>query len=197
MRRTPRIIAILLVTILFIYLLGRVYPPIRHLPSYLRLLSMDAPTHLPVPVEGVARRSLSDTWGAARSGGRRHEGIDIFASRNRPIRSVSEGLVEKVGWDALGGRVVVVTGPGGYHHYYAHLEKFGHLEAGDWIDSGTVVGYVGNSGNAAKTPTHLHYGIYRPAGGAVNPYPFLAARKSDTPRPGAPRSGAPRSRAPR
>ena len=66
-----------------------------------------------------------------------------------------------------------VLGPGGYWHYYAHLERFARIRPGDVIAEGTVVGYVGNSGNAKGTPPHLHYGIYRFQGGAVNPYVFL------------------------
>ena len=72
-----------------------------------------------------------------------------------------------------GGQVVTVTGPGGYRLYYAHLEDFGLQEVGDWVEPGEVIGYVGNSGNAAISSTHLHYGIYEPSGKAINPYTFL------------------------
>ena len=65
-------------------------------------------------------------------------------------------------------------GPGGQRHYYAHLDRYPDLTAGEWVNSGDVVGYVGDSGNAKGTPTHLHYGIYT-AAGAINPYPLLAA----------------------
>lgn len=136
-------------------------------------MAAPAPVHLPVPVDGVAARQLRDGWDSPRSGGRRHRGIDIFAPRNTPIRSTTRGLVLTVGTNRLGGRVVRVLGPGPMWHYYAHLERYGPVHPGDFIQAGQVVGYVGDSGNARGTPTHLHYGIYRFEGGAVNPYPFL------------------------
>lgn len=139
------------------------------------LLTGDPPTWLPVPVEGVTAARLRDTWGDARDGGRRHEGIDIFAPRHTPVRSTTAGVLEFKGMRGLGGRVVNIAGPGGYRHYYAHLEDFGPQEIGDWVEAGEVIGYVGNSGNAAVSPPHLHYGIYTPAGQAINPYPLLRA----------------------
>jgi len=133
---------------------------------------MPPPRSLPVPVQGVRPSQLSDTFGAARSGGRRHEGIDIFASRNTPVLAATEGYVTQLGNGGLGGTTVSVEGPAGWRHYYAHLERWGPIRQGQWVTPGTVLGYVGNSGNARSTPTHLHYGIYGP-GGAINPYPLL------------------------
>lgn len=125
---------------------------------------------LPNPLPG---RPLTDTWGAARSEGRKHEGIDIFAKRGTPIQSISQGIVRKVGLDRLGGKVVVIIGPGGAGHYYAHLEDYAEIQEGDWVNAGDIIGYVGDSGNAKGTPPHLHYGVYI-QGSAVNPYPLLA-----------------------
>ncbi|WP_435949715.1 M23 family metallopeptidase [Psychrobacter sp. DM8] len=124
---------------------------------------------LPNPLPG---QHLTDTWGAARSQGRSHEGIDIFAERGTPIHATTQGVVSKVGENTLGGRVVVVVGPGGAGHYYAHMEDYADIEANDWVDSGDIIGYVGDSGNAKGTPPHVHYGIYI-KGSAVNPYPLL------------------------
>ena len=115
---------------------------------------------------------LTDTWGAARSQGRSHEGIDIFAARGTPIQATTQGIVSKVGENTLGGRVVVVVGPGGAGHYYAHLEDYADIVPNDWVNAGDIIGYVGDSGNAKGTPTHVHYGIYI-NGSAVNPYPLL------------------------
>jgi len=79
-----------------------------------------------------------------------------------------------VGTNNLGGQVVWVTGPDLTHHYYAHLENYAeNITAGDWIEAGEVIGYVGNTGNARGTPPHLHYGIYINGQGAINPYPYL------------------------
>lgn len=127
------------------------------------------PNSLPSPIEGA---NLTDTWGAARSGGRSHEGIDIFAARNTPIHSTTPGIVRKVGTNQLGGNVVMILGPGAVSHYYAHLQDFADIQERDWVEAGDVIGYVGDSGNAKGTPTHVHYGIYTQSG-AVNPYPLL------------------------
>ena len=124
---------------------------------------------LPSPLPG---QHLTDTWGAARSEGRSHEGIDIFAARNTPIQATTQGIVSRVGDDRLGGRVVFIVGPGGAGHYYAHLEDYADISTNQWIEAGDTIGYVGNSGNAKGTPPHVHYGIYI-KGSAVNPYPLL------------------------
>jgi murein DD-endopeptidase MepM/ murein hydrolase activator NlpD len=147
-------------------------PAIERAVYMLRLVAMPAPAALPVPVEGVRARALRDTWGGARSEGRKHEGIDIFAKRGTPVLSSTEGIVSDVGSNRLGGLVVWVMGPGGQRHYYAHLERQADVEAGMRIAAGRVLGYVGNSGNAKGTPPHLHYGVYG-MGGAINPYPLL------------------------
>lgn len=153
---------------------GCAVPAVRHNFRYLELMSQDMPAVLVLPIDGVTRARLVDSWGDARDGGQRsHEGIDLFAPRNTPVRSTTEGVIEFKGMRGLGGRVVTVTGPGGYRHYYAHLEGWADQAVGDWVEAGEVIGYVGNSGNASGTSTHLHYGIYAPSGGAINPYPLL------------------------
>ena len=131
----------------------------------------------PLPAENslqnpLPKQHLTDTWGAARSQGRSHEGIDIFAERGTPIQATTQGIVSKVGEDALGGRVVMIIGPGGAGHYYAHLEDYADISPNDWVNTGDIIGYVGDSGNAKGTPPHVHYGIYI-NGSAVNPYPLL------------------------
>ena len=151
-------------------------PWLQSVAYAIRLGSLPAPVSLPVPVAGVRPAALADTWHGARSEGRRHEGIDIFAKRGTPVLSSTEGLVLRVGTNHLGGLVVWVLGPGGQRHYYAHLERYGDVHAGMRVAPGSVVGYVGNTGNAAGTPPHLHYGIYT-AGGAINPYPLLRPGK--------------------
>lgn len=140
-----------------------------------QLARMPRPAQLPVPVDGVRVRDLADTWGGPRSGGRRHQGIDIFARRGTPVRSPVEGVVVAVGSNRLGGQVVKVLGPGAQVHYFAHFSSFGPVSRGLRVQPGAVLGYVGASGNAAGTPPHLHYGIYNLPGGATNPYPVLAA----------------------
>ncbi len=169
-------------------------------PLYLmRLLRMPAPTHVAVPVAGLAARDVRDSWGNARSGGRRHEGIDLFAPRGTAVVAATEGVVWRVGTDPLGGRVVWVLGPGGLMHYYAHLDRYANERVGDRVAVGDRLGEVGTTGNARGGPPHLHYGVYA-SGGAINPYPMLATpveptRRRDTGTPDrALRPQSPRSR---
>jgi len=170
-RRTLGISLLLVLTALS--LAGCREAAVRYNTRYTSLLREELPRILPIPVDGVVSAQLQNTWGQARDGGRRHKGIDIAAPRNTPIRSVTEGIVEIKGMRGLGGQVVTITGPGGYRHYYAHLEEYGPQAVGDWVEAGEIIGYVGNSGNAAVSPTHLHYGIYAPSGAAINPYLHL------------------------
>lgn len=149
------------------------FPPLQHTFRIIALLREPPPAQLPLPVADAQLARLVDTYGAPRSGGRRHEGIDIFAPRHTPVLSTTRGVIVRRGDNRLGGRVVMVLGPGGRLHYYAHLEAFSELPLGAWVEPGLVLGYVGNSGNAQATPPHLHYGIYQPGGGAIDPYPLL------------------------
>jgi len=178
----------LLIAALLILGYGLLEPLLQRAIYSARLMAMPAPQALAMPVEGVRRRDLRDTWHGARSEGRKHEGIDIFARRGTPVRSSTEGIVLRVGNNRLGGLVVWVMGPGGQRHYYAHLERSANVQPGLRIEPGHVLGYVGNSGNAAGTPPHLHYGVYQ-TGGAINPYPLLKA-EPDALRTG-PRAAAP------
>nr|WP_101494828.1 peptidoglycan DD-metalloendopeptidase family protein [Acinetobacter sp. NCu2D-2] len=141
-----------------------------------KLKRMPMPNRLPVPVDGVKAKQLRDTWGAARSQGRSHEGIDIMAPRGTKVLSSTEGLVADLRNNNLGGKVVWIRGPQDVWHYYAHLDKHKRgLKVGDYVKKGDVIGYVGNTGNARHTAPHLHYGIYLngKGRGATNPYPYL------------------------
>ncbi|MDQ3685454.1 MAG: M23 family metallopeptidase [Acidobacteriota bacterium] len=131
---------------------------------------------LAVPVEGVRVGRIRDSWHGPRSGGRRHEGQDIFAERGTIVRSATEGYVTRVGENSLGGNTVFVTGAGGRTYYYAHLDAYApNLTVGDYVTPETVIGYVGTSGNARGTPPHLHFGVYTSAG-AFDPLPMLVDR---------------------
>lgn len=141
--------------------------------AYLKLMQTPLPDQLPIPVQGVKARQISDTWGTARGASRTHQGTDIFAKRGTPVLSSTEGVILSTGVNTLGGNVVWVLGPAMSRHYYAHLERYGDYQANDWVQAGDIIGYVGNSGNAKTTPPHLHYGIYLSGQGAVNPYPYL------------------------
>jgi peptidoglycan LD-endopeptidase LytH len=182
--RAARLLRLALTLALLALLAWLARPWLENAVRLVRLLREEPPRSLPVPVDGVAPGRLTDTWGAARSGGRSHEGIDIFAPRGTPVRSATHGFVTRKGLNRLGGRVVTVLGPGGQSHYYAHLESWAIVEPGDWVEAGDQLGTVGDSGNARGTPTHLHYGIYQMGGqmgGARNPYPLLTAGPEDPP----------------
>lgn len=141
-----------------------------------QMKKMSLPQQLPVPVQNIKRQALNDTWGAARSQGRSHEGIDIIAPRGTQVYSATDGYVASLKSNNLGGTVIWILGPNNSWHYYAHLN--GHrkgLKEGDFVSKGSLLGYVGNTGNARHTAPHLHYGLYLDGKGrgAVNPYPYL------------------------
>ncbi|CAB1220578.1 M23 family metallopeptidase [Acinetobacter bouvetii] len=141
-----------------------------------KLKSMQLKSSLPIPVQHVKAKQLKDTWGASRSSGRTHEGIDIMAPRGTKVFSATEGLIADLRNNNLGGKVVWIMGPGGSWHYYAHLDEHKRgLSVGDYVKKGDLIGYVGNTGNARHTAPHLHYGIYLDGKGrgVVNPYPYL------------------------
>ena len=140
-----------------------------------RISRMEPASALPSPVDGVSARRIADTFGAPRGRTRTHAGVDIFAPRGTPVRSATPGVVTSIRDGGLGGRQVWVLGPGRERYYHAHLQGWADgLHEGQSVLPGTLLGYVGDSGNARGTPTHLHYGIYG-AAGARDPLPALRA----------------------
>jgi septal ring factor EnvC (AmiA/AmiB activator) len=127
------------------------------------------------PVRGS--HSYVDSWGAARSGGRTHKGTDIMAPRGTTLVACVSGTIIKVNaYDSgLGGRTINLRGSNGTVYYYAHCNSIAAgITAGKYVSAGTVIGTVGNSGNASGGPTHCHFAII--VGGVyVNPYPTLRA----------------------
>lgn len=142
------------------------------------------PRYVALPVEGLSAREVRSSWHAPRTGGRRHQGIDLFAPKGTRVLSATDGVVWKVGSDALGGRVVTVLGEGPALYYYAHLDDWAQgLAPGLEVKAGTALGTVGNTGNARTTPPHLHFGVYRVSlrgARAVDPAPMLlGGRRSE------------------
>lgn len=119
------------------------------------------------PIQGGA--TFMNDWGFPRSGGRFHEGNDLFAPRRRPAVAVVSGTVVQT-TGRLGGNQVKLFGDDGVAYYYTHLDAFG---AKGRVSAGSVIGYVGNTGNAAGGPTHVHFEIHPGGGAAVNPYPRI------------------------
>jgi len=140
-----------------------------------RLSAQEPDRKLSMPVQGVAKKQVANTWHADR-GDRRHEGQDIFAPRGTAVLSATDGYILKMGENNLGGQTVSVIGAGGWVYYYAHLDSYAQdIAEGDYVNRETVLGYVGTTGNASGTPPHLHFGVYA-AGGAMNPLPLLSDR---------------------
>lgn len=138
-----------------------------------RLQALPPDTELLMPIDGLRVRDVADTWGEARSEGRTHEGVDIFAPRGTPVFAVADGYVLRTGSNNLGGIYVFTVGAGGRRYYFAHLAAVADgLNRGDEVTTDTVLGFVGNTGNASATPPHLHLGVYE-RGGPINPYPLL------------------------
>lgn len=129
---------------------------------------------LRMPVVGVLPRNLDDSWGAPRDGGARtHKGIDIFAPRGTEVVAVTDGFISYIGEQPKGGRCLWLTTENGTAFYYAHLDRWAPgLYEGMEVQSGDLLGFVGNTGNAKYTPSHLHFQVNR-NDEMVNPYPIL------------------------
>lgn len=146
----------------------------------------------PVPVSsGNAQAAVAfeNSWMAERSyGGKRgHEGTDLMASVDEagyyPVVSITDGVIEQAGWLEKGGWRIGVRSPNGNYYYYAHLDSYAkEWSAGDAVEAGDLLGYMGDTGygpegTTGQFPVHLHVGIYVPLGAdqelAVNPYWML------------------------
>lgn len=118
------------------------------------------------PLNGSA---YGDSWGGPRSGGRRHEGVDMLAPTGSPLYAVVSGTVT-FRQNRLGGNAASIVGDNGNRYYYAHLSRY---EGGNRrVAQGDVIGYVGDTGNATGIP-HLHFEIHPGGGLAVNPTPSV------------------------
>jgi murein DD-endopeptidase MepM/ murein hydrolase activator NlpD len=129
-----------------------------------------------------------DSWGARRSGGRRHQGTDIMSPRGTEVVAVADGVIEEMGKARLSGYFIRIDHGDGWTTTYMHLnnDTFGtdDGEGGTWtafyptltegqeVEAGQVIGYVGDSGNAEGTQPHTHFEV-KYDGQKLNPYPFL------------------------
>lgn len=142
--------------------------------------------------EGQSYWGYDDGYGEGRSygGARKHEGIDIMSSSGERgqfmVQSVSDGVVEQLGWLELGGYRVGVRSPSGLYFYYAHLDSYAEgLQKGDRVCAGQLLGYMGDTGYGAegtrgKFAVHLHFGIYYTEDGrekSLNPFYLLRYRE--------------------
>ncbi len=123
------------------------------------------------PVDGF--HSFTDTWGAPRSGGRKHEGVDMLADRGTPVVAVEDGTIHRMSNTSRGGIAVWLDGIGGDRYYYAHLDAWASgLAVGQMVSRGEPVGTVGTTGNAPAHIPHLHWEFHPDRGGPVNPTPL-------------------------
>ena len=136
-----------------------------------------------IPVRGVTKDELRDTWGQSRGAGtRRHTAIDIMAPRGSDALAVVDGTILKL-FNSRAGGLTLYLGDRSKTvcYYYAHLDAYAAgIREGMHVRQGDVLGYVGTTGNAPANTPHLHFGIeYLPASGdwwkgePVNPYPIL------------------------
>lgn len=123
------------------------------------------------PVAGAV--SFTDTWGAPRSGGRSHQGVDMIAARNTPIVAVRDGTISRITNGALSGLAVWLRASNGDLFFYAHMESYGDITTGQSVPAGYVIGYNGSSGNSPSYLPHLHFEYHPGGGAAVNPYPLV------------------------
>ncbi|NLL73224.1 MAG: M23 family metallopeptidase [Clostridiales bacterium] len=161
----------------------------RELYGYYQAIFSDI-RYFPVPYmrKGAANISYADTWYAPRSygGDRKHEGTDLMASNNLPgyfpIISITDGVVENMGWLEQGGYRVGIRSESGGYFYYAHLDTYAPgLKEGDTVIAGQLLGFMGDSGygkegTKGQFDVHLHLGIYVQTDRgemSVNPYCIL------------------------
>lgn len=149
----------------------------------------DAATEYEMVFPVIGDVEFDNTWGNARSGGRRHQGTDIMADKMLPVVAVADGVVD---WVHDGTRknccALGIAHDDGWETYYIHMnndtpgtdngDSWGFapgIEKGSRVIAGQLIGWVGDSGNAEGTAPHIHFELHRPDGVKVNPYHSLVA----------------------
>ena len=141
-----------------------------------------------LPVLGVSPEKLRDSYSHPRSRGRTHHALDIMAPRGTPVIAAVDGRIRKL-FNSKGGGISIYQFDAKEEHvyYYAHLDRYADgLREGQIVTQGSIIGYVGTTGNAPESAPHLHFAIevLPPTkewwkGEPVNPYPLLTARASE------------------
>ncbi|MDP2930561.1 MAG: peptidoglycan DD-metalloendopeptidase family protein [bacterium] len=129
---------------------------------------------------GVGIKYISPNFGDPRDGGARlHEGEDIMAVKGTPIVSPTSAVVLRAGTGGSEGIYVYTANPGGETFVYMHLDRIGEgVVSGLVLGQGSLIGYVGNTGNASGGPAHLHFEIHDSSGTPVDPFPRLTGEFS-------------------
>ncbi len=124
------------------------------------------------PVDGPV--TFVDSWGAPRSGGRAHEGVDMIAARGTPIAAIYSGTIRRTQSSTLGGLTIWLLSDAGDEFFYAHLDSYAAgISGGTKVNEGQTIGYNGSTGNAPDYLPHLHFEYHPGGGSAVNPYPLV------------------------
>ncbi|MEO8620620.1 MAG: M23 family metallopeptidase [bacterium] len=135
-----------------------------------------------IPVAGITRSQLQDTFDEGRDGARVHRALDILAPRGTPVLSADSGRILRISVSTLGGNSIYATDPQGrVVYYYAHLDGYQPgLAQGAMVARGDTLGFVGTTGNAPKDTPHLHFQVMRMPpdgkywdGDPINPYPII------------------------
>lgn len=127
------------------------------------------------PVDGPhGTRGPVGEFHAPRNGGRIHEGFDITGDCGTPLIAARGGTVQKTGYDpVLYGNYVLIDGAKtSQDYFYAHMVDPSEVGEGEHVYTGQEVGHIGQTGNAAGTPCHLHFEIHV-HGEPVDPEPAL------------------------
>jgi peptidoglycan LD-endopeptidase LytH len=116
--------------------------------------------------------SYVDSWGAARSGGRGHQGTDVMAPHGARVFAIVNGVVSRESSSTNGGIQLYLQGDNGIEYFYAHLSGYA-VAAGTRVRAGQLIAYNGQTGNARYTAPHVHFEVHPGGGTPVNPYPYL------------------------
>ena len=134
-----------------------------------------------VPVEGIALRAVRDSYNAKRAG-RIHAAMDITAPKATPVLAADDHIIGRLVTGPVGGIAIYATDPTGqFVFYYAHLDRYRRgLAVGDRVAKGSLIGYVGTTGNASPNAPHLHFQVMKRGsrawwdGPTINPFAFFA-----------------------
>ena len=169
-----------LAVVVVVFTTGATDAPVATPPVSQEDIELLRARQLAVPVLGVARENLHDSFDDLR-GSRRHEGMDVAASAWTPVVAVDDGTIAQLFVSVAGGITIYHFDPTKtFTYYYAHLDRWAEgLHQGQSVQRGDVIGYVGRSGNAGET-AHLHFEIAKLGsakrwweGTAINPYLVL------------------------
>jgi murein DD-endopeptidase MepM/ murein hydrolase activator NlpD len=161
--------------------------PLRPTPDANAAAGAAAPTTMPgkllVPVQGMKSAQLTDTFYQPRGEQRQHEALDIMAPTGTPVVAVADGKVAKLFHSKPGGLTVYQFDPTGqFAYYYAHLDRYADgIAEGMEVKRGTLIGYVGVTGNSDPNAPHLHFAVVALTpekqwwkGTPLNPFPLMS-----------------------